>query len=218
MVASRSGRWMALTAFGVVVLATAVTLACASGPTPAPKASRAARESAETERLTDVRVESGERGSVVTLLGLTDPVYTAFLHSEPRALVLDLASVEIATTNDLVMVYDGLVENVTVSTYGGSACSLAFSSKSRNCRCAFFLFGATSVNQMSVSTASTWQKNGRILLKRWCRQCWSSLAVSGVTSHSLGFGHARHVATCRRTSLIIDVGSYCCSSVESPLP
>ena len=51
-------------------------------------------------------------------------------------------------------------------------------------------WGATSVSQMSVSTASTWQKNGRMLLKLWCRQCWSSRAVSGVTCQSTRIGQA----------------------------
>jgi type IV pilus secretin PilQ/predicted competence protein len=118
MVAPRSGRLrVAGTACGVLALATLAVLACASSPDPAPTTPQG---SAEADRLTDVRVESGEGGSIITLMGLKDPVYTAFLHSEPRALVLDIAAVEIATPNDLVMVYDGLVENVTVSTYGGS--------------------------------------------------------------------------------------------------
>jgi type IV pilus assembly protein PilQ len=111
---------MVRTALYVVALAAVGALACSSAP--APTASRASERSAETaDRLTDVRVESGEGESIITLHGLRDPVYTAFLHTEPRALVLDIASVEIATPNDLVMVYDGLVENVTVSSYGGSA-------------------------------------------------------------------------------------------------
>ena len=112
MVASRSGRWMAPAVLGVVALA----LACAHEPTAVPAA---AQQSAMEQRLTDVQVESGEDGSVVTLLGLRDPVYWAFLHSDPAALVLDIDAVEIATENDLVMVYDGLVENVTVSSYQG---------------------------------------------------------------------------------------------------
>ena len=115
MVASRSGRWMALSFLGAVVLATAV--ACASGTISAPQVQPDL--ATDTHRLTGVRVDSGDSGSIVTLSGLEDPVYTAFLHSEPWALVLDLKSVEIATENDLVMVYDGLIENVTVSTYGG---------------------------------------------------------------------------------------------------
>ncbi|MFP6622622.1 MAG: AMIN domain-containing protein, partial [Myxococcota bacterium] len=106
---------MALSFLGAVVLATAV--ACASGTISAPQVQPDL--ATDTHRLTGVRVDSGDSGSIVTLSGLEDPVYTAFLHSEPWALVLDLKSVEIATENDLVMVYDGLIENVTVSTYGG---------------------------------------------------------------------------------------------------
>ena len=83
----------------------------------------------------------------------------------------------------------------------------------RSCDC-----GATSVSQMAVSTASTWQKNGRTPLNLWCRQCWSSRAVSGVTCQSLGFGQAAPLVDLLRTSLMIEVGSYCCFSVESPLP
>jgi len=33
-----------------------------------------------------------------------------------------------------------------------------------------------------------------------------------------GLGKARHVSTFWRTSLMIDVGSYCCSLVERPFP
>ncbi len=121
MVAPRSESWIARTALCVVALATVGVIACSSSPTPTTSRAAGSGGSAESaERLTDVRVESSGGGSVITLQGLGDPVYTAFLHAEPRALVLDIASVEIATPNDLVMVYDGLVENVTVSTYGGS--------------------------------------------------------------------------------------------------
>jgi phage terminase large subunit GpA-like protein len=41
--------------------------------------------------------------------------------------------------------------------------------------------GATSVSQIAVSTASTWQKNGRTPLNGCWRQCCSRRAVSGVT-------------------------------------
>ena len=39
--------------------------------------------------------------------------------------------------------------------------------------------GTTSVSQMAVSTASTWQKKGRMPLNR-CRQCWSRRAAAVV--------------------------------------
>jgi hypothetical protein len=77
--------------------------------------------------------------------------------------------------------------------------------------------GATSVNQMAVSTASIWQKNGRTPPKSWCRQCFSSRAVSGVTCHWLS-GRARQASTWPRTSLILDVRSYACFSVVRPRP
>ncbi len=55
--------------------------------------------------------------------------------------------------------------------------------------------GATSVNQISVSIASTWQKNGRKWLNLWCRQCSSRRAVSGVTPHEEGLGSSRQRST-----------------------
>ncbi len=78
----------------------------------------------------------------------------------------------------------------------------------------FPAFGATSVSQMAVSTASTWQKNGRMSLNLWWRQCWSRRTVSGVTFQSFRFGRHRHLSTWWRISLIIEVGSYCCLAVE----
>ncbi len=48
--------------------------------------------------------------------------------------------------------------------------------------------GATSVSQISVSTASTWQKKGRTPAKSWLRQCCSRRAVVGVTPQSVGIG------------------------------
>ena len=43
--------------------------------------------------------------------------------------------------------------------------------------------------------------------------------MSGVTFQSLGFEKFRHWSTWKRSSLMTaEVGSYCCFSVESPLP
>ena len=55
--------------------------------------------------------------------------------------------------------------------------------------------GATSVSQIAVSAASTWQKNGRMSPNLWCRQCWRSRTVSGVTCHCWGFGNLRQLST-----------------------
>ena len=74
---------------------------------------------------------------------------------------------------------------------------------------------ATSVSQMAVSAASSWQKKGRMALKWWCRQCRSRRAVSGVTCHWPGFGSSRQRSTCWRTPLMMAVRSYCWPSVPS---
>ncbi len=60
-------------------------------------------------------------------------------------------------------------------------------------------FGATSVNQISVSAASTWQKNsGRS--RSVARQCFSKRAVSYVTPQ-LASGELRHWSTSARMAL-----------------
>ena len=67
--------------------------------------------------LTDVRVDREGDRSVVTLVGLYDPMYSAFQKSDPRMLVLDISEVEIDAASNLVTVYDGIVEHVTLSPY-----------------------------------------------------------------------------------------------------
>ena len=119
----------------------------------------------------------------------------------------------------MTVVFPAPVANLSASRdRSGLASLLALTRWSRNPLPALPVRGATSVSQMAVSTASTWQKKGRMPLNRWCRQCWSRRAVSGVTCHWLGFGMFRHRSTCRRTPLMIAVCSYCCFSVERPFP
>ena len=91
----------------------------------------------------------------------------------------------------------------------GLASRLALARLSRKSLPARPACDATSVSQMAVSTASIWQKKGRMSLKRWCRQCRSRRAVSGVTRHWSGLGRLRQTSTCRRTSLMMAVRSYC---------
>ncbi|MGH0037779.1 MAG: type IV pilus secretin PilQ [Myxococcota bacterium] len=93
----------------------------------APPATQDDTRSAETdarsgaEVLTDVWVERDGDASLVTLVGLEEPVYTAFLHEDPSALVLDIAGTEVSGPGDPQAVYDGLVEQVSVSTFEGGA-------------------------------------------------------------------------------------------------
>jgi len=70
----------------------------------------------------------------------------------------------------------------------------------RNSLPALPAWGATSVSQMAVSAASTWQKKGRIELNRWWHQCSRRRAVSRVTFQSLGLGRFRLPALCHRWS------------------
>ena len=97
----------------------------------------------------------------------------------------------------------------------GLASSLAFRRRSRMFLPVCPMCGATSVSQMIVSSASTWQKKGRSLSKLSDRQCSSSWRVVYVTPQSLGLGSLRHSSTCRRTSLMPEVVSYCCFSCAS---
>ena len=97
----------------------------------------------------------------------------------------------------------------------GFDCSFATARWSRKRRPSWSRPEATSVSQMTVSTASTWQKKGRMPPKRWPRQCWRSRAVSGVTRHLPGSGIARHASTRRRRSLITSIRSYCWLPVSS---
>ncbi len=80
-------------------------------------------------------------------------------------------------------------------TSSGLDCSFAPRMWSQNFSPLFPNLGATSVSQITVSTASIWQKKGRRLSNLWCRQCCSRRAVSGDTCQSLGLGSARQEST-----------------------
>ncbi|MCZ6785375.1 MAG: type IV pilus secretin PilQ, partial [Proteobacteria bacterium] len=91
-------------------------LACATAQAPE-TADRADGVGSQAGTLTDVWVEREGDASVITLVGLQDPVYTAFLLSDPNALILDISSVEIEAPAEPVAVYDGLVEQVSLSSF-----------------------------------------------------------------------------------------------------
>jgi type IV pilus assembly protein PilQ len=93
-------------------------IACATAQTQEePEAGPAAQTEVGGGVLSGVWAERDGEGSMIMLEGLADPVYTAFLHSDPPALVLDLASVEVADPGPPLVVYDGLVEQVSVSSF-----------------------------------------------------------------------------------------------------
>jgi type IV pilus secretin PilQ/predicted competence protein len=109
------GRLWALIVAGSISAALGI-LACATAQ--APDSADAGTGSPESNVLRDVWVEREGDASVVTLVGLQDPVYTAFLHSDPTALVVDLPSTEVEGPDAPVSVYDGLVDQVSVSSFG----------------------------------------------------------------------------------------------------
>src|SRR5262245_1215342 len=85
-------------------------LACASTP---------AETTGGMKTLQDVRVERDGESTVVTLVGLEDALYTAYLQQDPQRVTVDLASVEPAEQREPVAVYDGLVEQVAVAPLSG---------------------------------------------------------------------------------------------------
>jgi len=83
-------------------------LACASTPAETPGG---------VQTLQDVRVEREGEATVVTLVGLEDALFTAYLQQDPQRITVDLASVQPAELRDPVAVYDGLVEEVAVAPF-----------------------------------------------------------------------------------------------------
>jgi hypothetical protein len=93
--------WGALVAMGI--------FACATATQPT--------NPAHSEEIADVRVEREGDATVVTLTGLDDPVFTAFQQSDPDRIIIDLSDVGADAMSEPVAVYDGLVEEITMSRF-----------------------------------------------------------------------------------------------------
>ncbi len=109
MVAPKSGSvrtTAVVVAFSVVL---GFVLACASTTSD--------RAVASVVSLTNVRVDSGDEGTTVTLVGLSAPIFTAVYDQDLQVVVVELASVEAAGAMDRVEVYDGIIDYITTSTY-----------------------------------------------------------------------------------------------------
>ncbi|MCH7708691.1 MAG: type IV pilus secretin PilQ [Myxococcales bacterium] len=63
----------------------------------------------------DVRVEQDGDSTAVTLMGLNEPAFTAFSQQNPERVVVDLAVVRPDTLSGPIAVYDGLVDEITLS-------------------------------------------------------------------------------------------------------
>jgi type IV pilus assembly protein PilQ len=67
--------------------------------------------------ISDVRVEHDGDATMITLLGVGDPVFTAFAQQDPHKVVVDIASLSPQSLAAPVAVNDGLVEEVLLSPY-----------------------------------------------------------------------------------------------------
>jgi type IV pilus assembly protein PilQ len=70
-------------------------------------------------QLSEVRVESAADGTVVGLMGLSEPVYTAFRQDDPERVIVDLEAVRPATGAVPVVSGDGLVQEVALTPFAG---------------------------------------------------------------------------------------------------
>jgi hypothetical protein len=104
-ISSRIRRWGVIAGSGLLV---AGAIACATSTALRPEPQE------QPDAIADVRVERVGEATVVTLIGLEDPVFTAFAQQDPERVVVDLASVGPEGLMDPVPVHDGLVEEVSL--------------------------------------------------------------------------------------------------------
>jgi type IV pilus assembly protein PilQ len=111
----------------VGILALVAMFACASTPSPDDGAVSEASDVPRQE-LSGVDVEREADQTVITLEGLSNPAWTASMSPDGDALVIELTNVmqvstslfaAMSATSNQVDVYDGLVDQVTTSTFDG---------------------------------------------------------------------------------------------------
>ncbi|MCP3984867.1 MAG: type IV pilus secretin PilQ [bacterium] len=100
----------------VSAICMASLLACASVPTPAPVVDASGA-------LSSVTVETDGDATVVSLIGLTEPVYNAFRQEEPSRIVVDLAAVSAGDVVPAIAIYDGTIDEVTVESFSHEGAS-----------------------------------------------------------------------------------------------
>ncbi len=105
-----------LRAILVALMLGAGVVACATSPA----SDEAQHAEAGENVLTDVWVEREGDSSLITLVGLEDASYTAFMHEDPATLVIDLSGTDLQAPSEPMAVYDGLIEQVSVSGFDGA--------------------------------------------------------------------------------------------------
>jgi len=109
-----NGRILVAGAWGAAAFALGV-LACAG------TAMHDGSSAAASEQVKDVVVESEPGLSRVTLVGLSDPVFTAFQQADPDRLMVDLTGVAWQASKDAVEVNDGTIREVTVAPFASGS-------------------------------------------------------------------------------------------------
>ncbi len=99
----------------LLVVWIAAGLACAT--TPAPPSAQG------PGALSDVVVETDGDATVVSLVGLTEPVYNSFQQEDPARVVIDLAGVTPGEVARAIAVYDGTIDEVTVAGFDNQGAS-----------------------------------------------------------------------------------------------
>lgn len=89
----------------------AVLCACATASTPQPS------PASESAVISELQVENEGAATIVSLLGVVEPVYTAFQQDDPARIVVDLSQTRPGEISDAVAVYDGTVEEITVTPF-----------------------------------------------------------------------------------------------------
>ncbi len=96
-------------AAGASLLAVLCACATASAPQPPP--------APESAVISELQVENEGAATIVSLLGLVEPVYTAFQQDEPARIVVDLAQTKPGEIAEEVAIYDGTVEEISVTPF-----------------------------------------------------------------------------------------------------
>ncbi len=96
-------------AAGASLLAVLCACATASAPQPPP--------APESAVISELQVENEGAATIVSLLGLVEPVYTAFQQDDPARIVVDLSQTKPGEIAEEVAIYDGTVEEISVTPF-----------------------------------------------------------------------------------------------------
>jgi type IV pilus assembly protein PilQ len=108
---SRMGRLQGVWTMAAAGLWLAGVVACASSTAIDPGDENGAGS------IADVHVAKDGATTVITLLGLEQPVFTAFAQQDPDQVIVDLAAVATDSVTTPIAVYDGLVQEISIAPF-----------------------------------------------------------------------------------------------------